>query len=317
MPYTQEFKNTVLKKVEKELSAYKGEYTIQYRNARKPEDRDGFTVSTKEKPGSGKQFAMLIFYFDDLHEIFTESGSMEVVWHYIQRILDKDPIFQEKIRQFDNTRLVRTHVVPQIINLEKDNEMSKKRFHLDFLDLSIAFRVVIDCGDEGVASFFLNENCMKVLGVNEEELLQLAKKNAESLLHFMVTSQASVLQDIAKRHPENDRVAKEAERDPLHKFWIISAEEPGLGSSALVCKNIIKQLSDSLMSDLFLIPATTNELFVREAGIEQTDAENDILSRTVDMIRKLYPHDDPDWLTDSLYRFDRKTGEISIVQNNL
>lgn len=88
-------------------------------------------------------------------------------------------------------------VVMTLINTEQNKEMLENLPHKEFQDLSVIFRVVVSKDENGIASAKVDYSIMKQMGVDPEQLFQLAAVNTKEMFPpkvknmFDVTTAAS------------------------------------------------------------------------------------------------------------------------------
>lgn len=194
--------------------------------------------------------------------------------------------------------------------MQKNEGFAEALPHVDYLDMMIVFYQSV--GDKGYLP--INYAYMKMLGVNEQNLLSVASENTPKLLGYKVRGIMSVIDEcMGVDHGtdlEIDEFLKQFyESIPL---YVVSNKVSYNGAAVLLYPELMKAISNKLNSSLYIIPSSRHEIIV----VKSTESYKIDTSSLRDLIvdvntTSLEPEDK---LSDSLYYYDRETDKITIVE---
>ena len=87
----------------------------------------------------------------------------------------------------------------------------------------------------------------------------------------------------------------------------LSTEKRTNGAAAIFLPGVARRLSELLGSDLYLVFTSVHEVMVHNADVVYPEDLKEVLS---DTLEKATPEED--YLTSSIYRYSRRSGEFSV-----
>ena len=183
-----------------------------------------------------------------------------------------------------NPEELRESIVPVLINTECNRDLLGEQTHREWLDLTIAYRVIAKMDEElGYASAVLTHEFQEELGLSDAELEELARENSEKVLPAEIAQLADGL-------------------------FIITSDKVLFGAYNMTKKEVLQTVSDRMQDDLYLVAESIHEVMAIKAS-DVTKRELKALLENGE--RKT--RDDNEFLTDSVYFYDRETGNVSIL----
>ena len=151
-------------------------------------------------------------------------------------------------------------VVMTLINTEQNKEMLENLPHKEFQDLSVIFRVVVSKDENGIASAKVDYSIMKQMGVDPEQLFQLAAVNTKEMFPPKVKNMFDVMKEmfIQDGLPE-EMLAMFEEQEPKEAMWVISNEMGVNGAVSMLYDETLHKLSEKLGTDLNILPSSIHE----------------------------------------------------------
>lgn len=214
------------------------------------------------------------------------------------------------IRPFLNYDSIRQDIVYRLINTERNTALLEDIPHMEFLDLSIVFHCMVSQEETGYATILVHNVHMKLWDVSVEELHQAAKENTPRIMPYELKSMTEVLCEITEaENPEEydyDRCMEEfADSVPM---YVLTNQKMIDGASCMLYPDLIREISDSAGSSLFIIPSSVHEVLI--LPVENTEEGEEVKS----MIREINDtQTEPgEILSYSLYYYDREQGKIMI-----
>ncbi len=214
------------------------------------------------------------------------------------------------IRRFLNYDSIRQDIVYRLINTEKNTALLEDIPHMEFLDLSVVFQCMVSQEEEGYASILIYNVHLRLWDVSVEELYQEAKKNTPRIMPYELKSMPEVLCEITEaENPEEydyDRCMEEfADSVPM---YVLTNQKMIEGAACMLYPDLIREISDSAGSRLFIIPSSVHEVLI--LPVENTEEGEEIKS----MIKEINDTkaEPGEILSYSLYYYDRAEGKIMI-----
>lgn len=188
----------------------------------------------------------------------------------------------------------------KVINREKNSKLLKKVPHIDFLDLSAVIYALLGSTDEGISSTIVKNEILTYWNVEEEELFKAAYNNSNMLFPLEICSMRKILESYGIKYPYCDEI----------DMYIASNNKRLNGAAAIMYKELFDEfcIRHSLNS-VYIIPSSINELIL-------LPIDDDINPAAIQqMIREVNRENvsEEEFLSDNLYRYNKKTKKIEIV----
>lgn len=243
----------------------------------------------------------LTVYIDEFLERLSQGASMETA---IQRILT---IYQENdipenidMSAMTVFKTVKDRIIFQLVNTEKNIPMLKEIPSVPFLDFSIIFKILIGSSAESTATGTIGNTLMKIWNIGTDELYEAAKANTPVLMPPELEPMEQILADLGKDTPIDD----------LCKIYVLSNKQRLHGCGCILYPHVLENFAESIRSDLFILPSSLHEVLLVPFE-EETDAD-----ALVGIVREVNKHElsQEDFLSDHVYRYSRKTKNITIAR---
>ena len=191
----------------------------------------------------------------------------------------------------------------KIVNYEKNAELFKDIPHKKFLDLAIVYYINIKDDTFENASILINNNQLKVWGVDEIMIDELAKKNTPLIHKAEIKTMADTLIELMSSPDEETIDFLQSENSPM---YVVSNEDKVFGAAVLLYDGLIREFSKRVDSSVWIIPSSVHELIL-VPSVYVTDSS--ILD---DMICEINATEVPgtDILSNHAYYYDKKKDEI-------
>ena len=197
---------------------------------------------------------------------------------------------------------VKKQVVLKLINTEKNRELLSDVPHLEFLDLSIVFQVLISDEAIGSASVLIHNAHTKLWGVDQNELYKHAVKNTPRLLEYEIKSMNDVISEIMKSDNGIEDCSGETH------MYVLSNSRKTDGAACMLYPELIGDFAKASDSDLYIIPSSIHELLLLPAWSVEDEEELKNIIKEVNETQLLAE----EVLSDSLYFYDKASREIKI-----
>lgn len=136
-------------------------------------------------------------YLEEFYERFQKGESLERI---ISDLID----FYEAVKyeeSWDTSKVeryeaVQDKIVFKIIHTEENKNLLKEIPHIDVLDLSVVFYVLLEAKRNGTATMMIRNEHLEIWGMEEKELFPLACKNAQRILPARLFMMKEIVEEI-------------------------------------------------------------------------------------------------------------------------
>ena len=181
--------------------------------------------------------------------------------------------------------------------------------HRKFLDLTVFYKIPIkDCARE-IGSYAVTNKMLITADITQEELEKSARENTTKNNHFvklgLIQEYNRIMKDAGAEDIELTKINKSNS-----KAYILTSEKIRNGANILLYKEEIARLANELKTDLYLLPANTEEIIavptIGYGTIEELTA----------LLQAWYESEYiGDVLGKSVYKYSRAKNEISIMES--
>lgn len=234
-----------------------------------------------------------IVYLDDLYEYYEEEEDLADIITCVVNAFMKAELPKE-VYDIQNWKVHKNNVFMKLLNSKYNLHMLDSLVHKEFLDLSIIFSVNL-----GGACMDITKQILETWNVTEEELYQTALDNMKS--------KGCVIADLKAFLPPMMTVGE----DDSSYMFVVTNENRIYGASEILHAERLQEFAEAQDSNMYILPSSRHEmLLIPDDG----DVSLEVLQKTVYEIN----HDSSvmrweDYLSDSVYYFDRLKGQISIA----
>ena len=254
---------------------------------------------------SGMNIAPTLYlksYFENYEDGETiQDGAMRLAEDFRRALPDEG----FDVSFYEDYDLVKEGLSYKLISTERNSELLKDVPHVPFLDLAIVFYYAFENRGLPDGTILIKNKHMEMWGVSTEQLMRDAGENAPKSLPGVCRDMCSVLERIYPGKSEEIFPANE----PMLPMYVLSNSRMVNGAAAMLYPDILHNLSESLKSDLYIIPSSVHEVIVLARNMAGDEKSLREMIHTVNETQ-LEPQD---VLSDSLYFYDRKDEKISIA----
>ena len=253
-----------------------------------------------------------------LEQFFQNYKNGEDMGHVLADIADIR-LRNEVGNRFDTEQITdigRVHdkVVPRLVGVKWNKELLEKRPYTIMDDLAVTYYVILNQGFDGTASVPITNELKATWDVCTAELHELALRNMTSLLPSTFQSMSAVLgamfvDGMPNGMSEDDAEQLLSEMMPQEdSMFVLSNKQKLYGASAVLDKEIMRQIAERIGNDFFVIPSSVHELLIvpGKAGIEAST-----LSGMVKEVNASQVSED-ERLSDHVYCYDPLSGLYTI-----
>ncbi len=225
-------------------------------------------------------------YVSDLYEAYQFYGDMDEMLKKAAEAFVIGMKYTRQAAQQIDLEDPRGHIVYMLINTEMNGELLKDVPHRSFLDLTIIYRLIVDCPGEGFNSAIIDHRMAEQYQLDEEELFQIAAENTPRLMPPIVESISE-------------------------SFYLLTNRQRTLGASALLYQDILECAAEKMGADLFLLPSSIHEVFlIPDAGQNRAMMRRTVVEANQSVVKK------SEVLSDNVYHYCRATGALTVASDS-
>ncbi len=246
----------------------------------------------------GNQTVQPVIYLEEYYRRYQEDEGVEELAEEIIAThetcdVDLDMTFFRDYAQVEDRIYIR------LVNYGKNKELLKKIPHIRWLDLAAVFYYAMKWQEEADASILLYHSHLAMWGKTEEEICRSAKRNMErDMPGCLMPMREMLMEMMGIGIPEEGA-----------ELYVLTNQEKRNGAAVALYSGEIKKLADRLQSDLLILPSSIHELLLlKDDHIWEYKAYAGIVKQVNETV--LEPQE---FLSDSLYRYNRKTDEIEMA----
>ena len=197
---------------------------------------------------------------------------------------------------------IKGNIFLRLINYEKNKDWLQKLPHRKFLDLAVVYYIERDNISSYDYIVNINNALFVELQMTEEELYQLALRNSKQKKKVEIKR----IQDMMpKCFWCLFGITEEAPEIPL---YVLTNENKKYGASCLLYENVLKELSERVEDDLYILPSSIQEVMViPKSSVSDIEGLKELVkTANKDMVWE------EEVLGDSVYCYDRENNSMLI-----
>lgn len=233
----------------------------------------------------------------------------DVIVHRVARIwreqdpnvADLESIFVSRLNDRD---YVLEHVERSVIGTKLNEEMLERCVNRKYLDLSVIYKVIVGRSSGGRATTTVTKELAEALNLTLEDLETASMKN-QGVDDFVTASVHKILVESGQIPEELTEFAD----DEFYPMYVISTKDGMNGAASILHTSLFAGLADTLKSDLYILPSSIFELIcVPDQGQPAGFFREMVAAVNHDVVAA------NEVLCNSVYKYKRKTGVISIAE---
>lgn len=204
---------------------------------------------------------------------------------------------------------VKENVFCQLINTEQNKELLKTVPHREFNDLSIIYVWLVRDNSEGrMYSSKVTDDMAEHIGLNEQELYQLAMENTKRILPAVIKPMSEVIEELMG-DAMSDSLREDMEEDPT-PLYVISNSMRYYGASAILFEEGLQDLAEKYGEDFYIIPSSIHEcIALPKSRMELEEVAEMVYEINMTQVEL------QDRLSNEVYQYDQNTREVTIATN--
>lgn len=243
-------------------------------------------------------------YPEELYEAYQRWEDMELVIHSIDVAVECEKVeeFKTIIKNWDKAK---EYIYPYIVNLDKNQLCMDCNEYVYREQLDFAHSIYLELPDDkdgGLACVNVTKNLLELWNVSEDEVFDIAKKNAK----YVVKPMKEVIAELL------DVDCSELEISDDNAMYVLSNKTRNRGAAGLLDLELLNKTAEDLQSNYYILPSSIHELiFV----LEESAPTKEILKEMVEEINQTQVKEE-EFLSNNIYYYSRAKKDIVIVTMN-
>ncbi len=159
---------------------------------------------------------------------------------------------------FTDFSKVKDRIIFRIINKKLNKKLLSEIPHIDYLDLSITFLVLLSIHESCDATVLIHDSHLQMWDTDTDELFLLAKNNTPRLLAWEMSDLSKILETLEA--PADDLIP--SKNDLSCPMYVLSNRIHMHGAGCILYENLLSSLSGELCDDLYIIPSSIHEVLL-------------------------------------------------------
>lgn len=280
------------------------EYDVVFKDVRK---NNGVMLTGVSIIKKGTNMAPII-YINGYYDMY--KNGRYTIYAIVSEIIKlyKETMAKNKInstRFFLDFDTAEPYIIRKLINTEKNRELLEDVPHIDFLDLSIIFQVMLPDDIYFETITIHNEHC-KIWEIGIDELIFAARRNMQRLLPNVCRNIEFFIEELTSKSDSKDYFVKD---NNVSGILVLTNERHINGASAMIDRNFLRECSDKINDSFYILPSSVNELLaVPDNGHINTNELRDLVKTINDT-----EVDEEDVLSYSVYYFNMENDRLSVL----
>ena len=257
------------------------------------------------------------FYLTPLFGEYRDGRSVEdIVADILEAYFGQSANIEETARKLGSItdyECCRHRIYFRLVNTEKNRAFLEDKVHFEVLDLSMVFYILVSEDNGRVGAVPIQKRLSEAWGIPAGEIRKQAEKNTPELFPVKVQPLVSVMEELLDA-AGTDGSAGEILAAVESQFGETKKEEPfiltnisGLnGFSAVLYPAALKNFSDRMGRNLYVLPSSLHEALLIPAGGFTGSQELGEMVREVN--RTVLSQED--FLSNNIYYYDREKNEL-------
>lgn len=243
----------------------------------------------------------------ELYRCYQENKDMELCVQLVKMLVSKKkelhlesiPVTWEECQGRITLRLIHT---------EWNREYLQTVPHIEFLDLSVTFYLMLQELEDAVCTIPITNAFMEFLGISEGDLYQEGLQNLREEGRFEIHTLSAYMAELLEESQDEPEMVQTISEDS----YVMLSDNRIFGSSGMLATEILMEFANRLEAEFYILLCSVHELILVPVS---TNVSPDYLREVVQEVNEesVLPEER---LSDTLYYFSRETGMVQLAGGN-
>jgi hypothetical protein len=164
---------------------------------------------------------------------------------------------------------IKHSIVYRLVSYDKNKKLMEKIPHIKFLDLAVTYHCLVLDDESGIGSIRITNEHLESWNISIKELHKFAVINTKKEFPPVIRSMDEIIHSmlIGEDHEGEYNTADEILQDTniqskCNNMYVLSNPKGINGATCLLYKNVLKEFSMKVQSDLFILPSSIHEVIL-------------------------------------------------------
>lgn len=239
-----------------------------------------------------------------LYRCYQEMGDMELCVQLVKMLVSKKK--ELNLESIPATwEECRGRITMRLIHTEWNREYLQTVPHIEFLDLSVTFYLMLQKLEEGICTIPITNAFMEFLGISIEELHQEGLQNLMEKGRFEIHTLNAYMAELLEEGQDEPETVQTISEDS----YVMLSDNRIFGSSGMLATETLMEFAERRNDDFYILPCSVHELILVLAS---TNVSPDYLREVVQEVNEesVLPEER---LSDAVYYFSRESGMVQLA----
>lgn len=252
-----------------------------------------------------------VVYLEDHYKKLQAGQSFEAVLQGIRQEYERHrPSEGLDLSMFTRWEWVRENLCMEVVNYRENQKLLAQMPHQRFLDLAAVYCYRAGLDEDHIGTVRINRGHMQMLRITEEELKEWAWKSHRKRSRVGIRSLDQIILEAAGQFPGRLWEKEGAWENPVQMYVVSDLGSP-CGASVLLFPERFRELAGHCGSDLYLLPSSIYEVLALPVVEGRPESPKELAQVVREINQTQVPPQDR--LSDSVYHYDRESGEITLA----
>ncbi len=292
-----EFCEFIEKHIAEHIPSGHENYHIEIKNVTKTNGRKLRGISLRKENSS----VAPVLYAQDAYQRYMHGEKTdEILENMIKTMLEVKPVYQiEDMFDFDK---IKDKIGFKLLNYNLNGENLQDNAWKAVQDLAKVYDVFL-MRDDGMYTASIPNELLRRWDIDIEELDKIATSNMERMMPPILIDMMDAIQNGKILNPPN--LLKEEKLHNKNKLYVLSNVKNCSGAAVILYPGVLERISEMAESDLYIIPASVDEVLICPQNILLSARE---LGKVVREANRMMPKESI--LSDRVYEFTYAESKI-------
>jgi hypothetical protein len=167
---------------------------------------------------------------------------------------------------------MKQHIIYRLVSYDKNKKLLDQIPHIKYLDLAITYHCLVHDDDNGIGTIRITNDHLHIWSTSLKELHHQAVRNTMKMFPSVIRSMDEVIKGMLSEDFTNggddlsevllDQFISNQDQSNKHRMYILSNQKGINGATCLLYENVLKQFSEQIHSDFYILPSSIHEVIL-------------------------------------------------------